>query len=204
VGHRKLGRKTKLLGTKVNQGTVTLFKDLVPEVELNNRTLLRTSQETYVRSAICSCAVWFWSFKSWRLRASHSRRGGSPKSRAEACGKFHTPDALLIKKSAPFTTCLYVLHVIPTATANNIKRLVMGQRCLLRGGNWVFKLYTHKVQKGSESLSLDSGRGGAVSIQANLCEIYGGQSGTRTGIYPSTSAFPCQYHDTNMTDWLTN
>ena len=38
-----------------------------------------------------------------------------------------------------FTPRLYVLHVILTVTesipANNIKRLVMGHRCLLRGGN---------------------------------------------------------------------
>jgi hypothetical protein len=34
-------------------------------------------------------------------------------------------------------------------------------------------------------------------FQANLFEICGGQSGTGTGIFLTTSVFPCQYYSTN-------
>jgi hypothetical protein len=36
-----------------------------------------------------------------------------------------------------------------------------------------------------------------VRTQAIPCAIYGGQRGTVTGFYPSTSALSCQYHSTN-------
>jgi hypothetical protein len=37
-----------------------------------------------------------------------------------------------------------------------------------------------------------------VRSRVNPCKIYGGQSGTETGFFPSTSVFPCQFHSTGV------